>query len=138
VKKFAVLLLFIVAVVGCSKTNPLAPSAPSTPDLAGSWSGSITDNVAGRGTFHATINQTMYQVNGTWSTSYGKASDNRSGNLSGFLAGGVVMLSLATPNYECAYQFNPSTIQNKHLAGGYLITGTCNGSSQAGQLDISR
>jgi hypothetical protein len=80
----------ILALAGCEKSSPTAPSG----DLAGKWSGPIAGTAAGDGTVQLVLTQAGNGVAGTYTLTYTDTSKNQSGVAGGTLIGSSLTLTL--------------------------------------------
>lgn len=79
---------------GCGDDTPTETAATA---VAGGWSGSIEDDLAGNGTISLTLSQAGASVSGTWSMDFPEApSRNLAGSVSGILSGSTVTSTLST------------------------------------------
>ncbi len=133
------LAALVISLLGgaCRQSSPTAPgvSAP----LAGRWTGTIADGVAGSGTAVLTMQQVGVAVSGTWAATFADAGSSKSGSLSGTMVGLSVSLFLTpgTP-LTCA---RGGTLSGTHaltarladdrLAGDYVVF-TCDGTTTGG------
>lgn len=82
-RRLALALVLLPSIAGCDGGSPTAPSAAT---LEGTWSGSISDQVAGNGTAHVTFTpEAQHMVRGTWSASFSNGATS-----SGLVGGGPV------------------------------------------------
>lgn len=79
-RRLALVVAVIVSVAGCSGTaTPTSPTTSSVVSPAGSWSGAISDPVAGDGTAKLSLSdQAANYLTGTWSATF-KNGDSFSG-----------------------------------------------------------
>lgn len=99
IRRLVLVVVAILSVAGCDS----APTAPSAATLEGTWSGTISDPVAGNGTARVTLStEAQFQVRGTWSATFSNGA-----TASGLAGGGPVgvggyMLTLyADPPPSC-------------------------------------
>src|SRR5215831_10501831 len=70
------MLALVVGLLGCSSDNDPKP-------LTGTWTGTLQDSLAGRGTLVLNISQANRQLTGTWQSTFPDARNNNGGTLSG-------------------------------------------------------
>jgi hypothetical protein len=107
--------LVAVAVVGlilagCSAT------APSS--VAGTWTGSLVDALAGPATLQYTLSQSGSSLTGTWSSKFPAAANPVTGTLAGTLSGSTVTLILAINNSSCQESVT-GTVSGPTMTGTY-------------------
>ncbi len=109
-------LVLIGLTAGCSSSSPTAPSEIS---VAGNWSGTLSDSLAGTGRLAFTFAQSAAALSGTWSTTYSNPGYNNGGSLSGSVSGSSVTLTLtpSVPTY-CPYNVT-GTLSGSTLSGTY-------------------
>jgi hypothetical protein len=97
----------------CGSAKPTTPS-PSHP-LVGSWSGAIEDRNAGRGTLESTFGEVGpgFTIEGTWSATFGRRSDNN---------GGTLAVAVRVQPLQILFRCTPegSGAMNAELAGDRL------------------
>jgi hypothetical protein len=72
---WGIMLVWALILLGCS-SNPPRP-------LTGTWTGTIQDSVAGRGTLMLRLSQVEMQLTGTWQMTFPDAQHNNGGTLTG-------------------------------------------------------
>jgi hypothetical protein len=116
----AAFTIAIVALSACggSSSGTTTPTAASF-SIAGSWIGSVVDNIAGTGVVRATIDQSGSTVSGTWSATYQNAIDNNSGTFTGDVSGNTVKMTLrpSLPN-KCSFAVTATT-DGSSISGTY-------------------
>jgi hypothetical protein len=107
--------------IGCSNSM----TSPSAAAISGTWSGSITDSVAGPGSVRVTFAQSGSNLSGTWfSTFYQNPSNNNSGTVNGSVSGSSVS-ALLTPSVPgtCPFQVTATLDEGgHHMPGTYAAT----------------
>ena len=104
----------------------------SEPDIAGLYSGTIQDSVAGPGTVTATIVQDGADLTGTWQSLFNNPNNNNGGNLTGTIHDTSIILVLETSNpNNCPYDVTAILVSPVEISGNYAafncsraITGT--------------
>ncbi len=132
-RRFPLVLLVtsLVVAAGCGDDLRTAPSSL----LAGTWTGAMTDNVAGPGTLRLTLSESPGSVTGTWATTF-PAGDN-GGSLGGSVNGSSLTLVL-TPTSDpgsCSVQVF-ATINGDRITGTYTAL-DCSG-FVSGSIDLTR
>src|SRR4030095_577385 len=77
----------VVGILGCSSDNEPKP-------LTGTWTGTLQDSLAGRGSLVLNLSQTNRQVTGTWQSTFPDARNNNGGTLSGTGPGQGLMIKM--------------------------------------------
>ena len=96
------------ALVACGKSSPTAARAP-IPNIAGSWSGTVSVTPTLHGTLALTLTQTpagsgfpdyqsLNMLTGTWSTVFANTADNSSGIVAGTVASDSVIQITLQPS----------------------------------------
>src|SRR5712691_9257127 len=83
---WSIVLALTLALLGCSGDD--------APNLTGTWTGTIQDNLAGTGTVLFTFSQTGTNVNGTWQFTFPNPTNNNGGDLSGTAGDPAIALTL--------------------------------------------
>jgi len=135
------ILVVLLVNAGCGSATVTNPSSATAPmNLAGSWVGSTSSNVAGTGTVDATITQSGPALSGVWSVRYTNPIYNNNGTLSGSLLNNTVSLtlssSIATP---CPYSMTGTlgTAAGRPTITGTFTTVNC-AVPQSGAFTLSR
>ena len=123
-------LIFTVAVVACGRSA----TGGSTPNLAGSWSGTISSATAGNGTLSFSMTQRGLsllppgvgvegELTGTWSTTFANPASNGTGTLSGSVLGSDVSITF-TPNVPgtCPFTMTGTAAGASAINGTYVST----------------
>lgn len=76
----------------CSTDSPTA----AVSNVAGSWSGALTNTVVGNGTLTLTIVQSGNSLSGTYATTFPTSINNNSGNLTGTINGTQITATLSS------------------------------------------
>src|SRR5215831_13362630 len=108
-------------------------------DLTGTWTGTITDSVAGIGTLSLTITQTASQLSGTWQSTFADSANNTGGNLSGTVADSSTALLLAAAQPQaCSFTVavKRDNADTSHFTGTYVAVGCTR--AESGNLDVRR
>ncbi len=78
-KLLVALIGLSLVVAGCGGSSPTTPTAPSVTSVAGTWTGTTTDNIRGAGSIRVTIAQSVSSLSGTWASTFANASNNNGG-----------------------------------------------------------
>ncbi len=97
-------------------------TAPTPADIAGSWSGPLTDALQGSGTLSFSLAQTGDSVTGTWSIAYANPADDVSGLAAGDVSGSTISI-LLRPSNPLTCQFGPFQI-TATVTGPSAISGS--------------
>src|SRR5947209_8350287 len=84
----SLVIAVMLAILGCS--------GGEEPTLTGTWTGTITDNLAGVGSVLFTMTQTGGQLTGTWQSTFADPTNNNGGTLSGTISGNAIALTLTS------------------------------------------
>jgi hypothetical protein len=106
-------LLCLTAGLACG-----GDSTSPTANLTGNWSGTISSQLAGPGTFVLTFVESSSSLSGTWSTTFSNTANNNAGSLSGTASGSSVTLTL-TPSDPQSCPFHVTGVMS-----GTVISGT--------------
>ncbi len=92
-------LTVVIASPGCSESPTAATPVPPNGPRSGIWSGSVTDAANGQGSVRmdlkeAQIGTSQGLLNGTWNVTFADATKNTGGDVSGFVTGSAVQLTL--------------------------------------------
>jgi len=88
--------------------------------LTGTWTGTITDNLAGMGSLLLTISQTGGQLTGTWQATFTNSTNNNSGTLAGTVDGDAIALTLtSTQPQACSFTAVANRDGDDHFTGTY-------------------
>jgi hypothetical protein len=116
--------------VSCGSTMP---TAPTITNIAGTWTGPLTDNSAGPGTVTLTVSQSGVSLSGTWTITYQNTALNsalsmiggNSGALSGSINGSTVAEVLTpTRAQACLYEVT-ATANGSSIAGTWVFNQGC-------------
>ena len=110
-----VFIIAAAAVLAACKAK--SPTAPTPAEIAGSWSGPLTDALQGSGTLSFSLAQTGDSVTGTWSITFANPAADVSGLAAGDVSGSTISILLRPSN--------PPTCQY----GPFRITATVTGTS---------
>ena len=69
-------IMLVLVILGCSND-------PDPNNLTGTWTGTVQDSLAGRGTLLLTLSHVNTQLTGTWQITFPEAQINNGGTLSG-------------------------------------------------------
>jgi hypothetical protein len=95
---------------GCSA------AAPSS--VAGTWTGSLVDALAGPATLQFTLSESGSSLTGTWSNKFPAAANPVTGTLTGTFSGSTITLILAINNSSCQ-QSVAGTVSGSTMTGTY-------------------
>lgn len=120
---FAGILTFLAIGCGGNVRSPTAPSATSTPSVAGSWRGLGTSSVlSGTVNISATLNQTGGDVTGTYVCSPGSIQClQSSGSIRGTMSGTSLTAQIVFADTSSCGAFN-GTLSGSTLSGSYTCT----------------
>jgi hypothetical protein len=108
-------------------------------DLTGTWTGTMTDSVAGIGALSLTITQTAAQLSGTWKSTFADPTNNTGGSLSGTIADAstALVLTAAQPQ-ACSFTVavKRDNADTSHFTGTYVAFGCTR--TESGNLDVRR
>ena len=127
----SIVLAITLALLGCSGDDK--------PNLAGTWTGTIQDSVAGFGTLLLTISQTDTQLTGTWQSTFPNPTNNNGGTLSGTVGDPAIALVLATSRSQACSLTVAATLDednDNHFTGTYASFNCA--LAQSGSLDVRR
>jgi len=135
---------WIVVVVALAVLASCRSRTGPTDELAGPWTGSITDSVAGAGVMDVTIKRTGPALSGSWSATFTVSGERRTGTFSGTLVGATVatVFGYEPPMVCVGGETLPSTmaftgtLSANGLSGPY-VTLTCS-SARTGTIDLRR
>ncbi len=114
----SIALCLVAAGLAASSCGSTATSPSSTTaNLAGTWTGTLTDGISGTGNLKMVMTQSGISLTGTWEALYSVAAKNQTGSLTGTVSGSSVSLMLKPSS--------ASTCQGKIIA-------TASGSSFSG------
>jgi hypothetical protein len=129
-RKYAqsIMLALALALLGCGD---------GVPNLAGTWTGTIQDSLAGTGALLLTIGQRDTQLSGSWQSTFPDPANNNGGNLSGTVgdASIALVLSASRPG-ACSFTVAANRDDDRHFTGTYASF-NC-GRAQGGTLDVTR
>ncbi len=117
----------IGALIGCgNNSGPMTMQMPKPLSIAGNYSGSNSDSMAGAGTLTIDIVQAGMSVSGLWTFTYPHASLAAT-SFTGALSGQTLSLNIpATSFAPCAYSVN-AMVSGKQISGSYSSS-TCGNS----------
>jgi len=116
-----------------------SPTSPSAASISGTWSGSITDSVAGPGAVRVSFGQSGTSLSGTWSsTFFQNPSNNNAGTLSGNVNGSSVS-ALLTPTVpgNCPFQVTATANGSQTQMSGSYAAVSCS-ISVSGGLNLNK
>lgn len=124
----SLVLAVAVALCGCSGDEPT---------LTGTWTGTITDNLAGVGSLLLTIAQTGNQLTGTWHSTFADSTQNNGGALAGTVNGDTIALTLtAAQPPACSFTVAATRNDDDHFSGTYAAANCAR--VENGSLDVRR
>jgi hypothetical protein len=122
----------VLVLTGCGGDSGTSSTPP--PPFNGTWRGNAQDNVAGAGTFEATLAQTGTRVTGTWRIAFPAAGFENGGSLNGTASVNALQATLE-PSDPTTCPFNlTGNLAGTVLSGTYAAfncTGTITGSFSA-------
>ena len=125
----SLVLALALALLGCG--------GDSVPNLAGVWTGTLQDNIAGTGSILLTIGQHDTQLTGTWQSTFPDPSNNSSGDLSGTVNEPSLALVLSAANSkDCSFTVSAHIDDDHHFSGTYTPFNCSR--PQGGNLDVTR
>ena len=108
-------------------------------DLTGTWTGTITDSVAGIGALSLTITQTASQLTGTWQSTFADPTNTNGGSLSGSVAASSIALVLFAAQPQACELTVAVTRDNEavdHFTGTYVAFNCAR--AESGSLEATR
>jgi hypothetical protein len=126
-------VVFVVALSGCTSSNPAPTPTPSPPNLSGDYAGTMTDSVAGTGSAAGTLAQTGNTVGGT--IAFSPASGTLDPSLSLKVAtsdavSGAMVIDYPNNGPTCSYSVTGTYDANTGvLSGSYSAVTNCSGES---------
>ena len=108
-------------------------------DLTGTWTGTITDSVAGIGALSLTITQTASQLTGAWQSTFADPANTNGGSLSGSVAAASIALVLSAAQPQACALTVAVTRDNEaaeHLTGTYVAFNCAR--AESGSLEATR
>lgn len=119
-------------------TDVNAISAPEAAiPVAGHWSGTINDSVAGPGTLDLLINQSGKHIRGSFDASFSDSTEDQTGALKKGIVSKTGALSFTLkPNSQkaCSYTANAVLISSTEFTGNYAGNKFC--SNKFGSFDV--
>ena len=107
-----------------------------TPNIAGTYRGTVQDSVAGTGTIVTTIAQNDESLTGTFQTTFSNPANNNSGSVSGRINGSSVSL-VVTPSNPTSCPFNVTANVNGATIQGTYAAFNCS-RAVSGTLSLTR
>ena len=137
---WSITLILALVILGCSED-------PDPNRLTGTWTGTIQDSLAGRGTLLLNLSHVNTQLTGTWQSTFPDARNNTGGTLSGTastrLSGrpsDLVITMVWSPSQADACSFTvDATLDNNdedHFTGTYAPFNCAR--PESGSLDVAR
>jgi len=115
----------------------LGACGSDAPTLTGTWTGTITDNLAGTGSVLFTITETGNELTGTWQITFADPTNNNSGTLSGTIGGDAIALTLtAAQRQACSFTVAATRNDDHNFTGTYTASNCTR--VETGSLDVSR
>jgi len=94
-------------------------AAQSPANIAGSYSGTLTDSLAGGGSLSMSLTQNGIQLGGTYSSTYSNAAFNKIGPVYGFVSNSqVTIIGTPNPSNTCPF-FGVGTLSGTTISGTY-------------------
>jgi len=122
-------LTVLALTVGClaACTNSSLTAGP-TPNISGSWSGTIAGVQQGPGTIAFTLSQrglpllppgvgAEQELTGTWSTTFAFAGYDRSGTVAGTVSQSSVTVTLTPGTPDCSYAVSATLKDSTSMSG---------------------
>lgn len=108
--------IVVVWLAACGRTTE-----PTTADLSGSWSGTISSATSGAGTLGLTLSQSSNSLSGTWTATFSSAQYNNHGTLTGTVSGSSVSMVLtATGQAACPINVSGTLSGSTSISGSYV------------------
>ena len=128
------MLALAVGLLGCSSDNAPKP-------LTGTWTGTLQDSLAGRGTLVLNISQANRQLTGTWQSTFPDGRNNNGGTLSGTGPTQDLMITMvwsAAQPGACSFTVTALLDNNDedHVTGTYVPSNCAQ--PESGSLDVTR
>jgi hypothetical protein len=126
--------VFIIAAAAVlAACSAKSSTAPTPAEVAGSWSGPISDGLQGSGTLSLSLAQTGDSVTGTWSIAYANPVADIAGLAAGDVSGSTFFI-LLRPSNPSTCQFGPFQITatvtgTTAMSGSYSTVQCANGDS---------
>jgi hypothetical protein len=130
-RRVVLLVLTIALAVGCGYGT--TPSAP----LTGTWNGTLTDSVAGAGTFASTITESGSSLSGMYTDTFPNLpSANNSGTVSGTVNGSNVTLTTTPSSSLICGVTETGTLNaaNTQVSGTYASLTSCTATHTTGSF----
>lgn len=109
-----VVTIAIAAVlISCGSDASTAPGA----NIAGNWSGALTNSVVGDGSLTLTIVQSADSLSGTWATTFPTLVNNSSGSVAGSIHGTQITAKLASDNRSICSTEITATLNGVTISG---------------------
>jgi hypothetical protein len=127
-------LALVVGSLSCSSDNDPKP-------LTGTWTGTLQDSLAGRGTLVLHLSQAHRQLTGTWQSTFAEARNNNGGTLSGTGPARDLLITLVWSTAQpgaCSFTVTAMLDINDedHFTGTY-VPFNCT-QPESGSLDVAR
>jgi hypothetical protein len=104
-------------------------AAPSS--VAGTWSGTLVDSLAGPGTIQFTIDQSGGStLTGTYTIKFPAAANPVTGTLAGTLSGATVNVVLTPANASACLETFSASVSGSNMSGTYSYNAGCGGIDQ--------
>lgn len=124
-----IILTFAITVsCGSSTTSPSSP-------LSGTWTGTLTDSVAGAGTTQATITESGMTLTGTYTDTFPSLPiANNSGTLSGTVNGSSVSITTSPSSAVICAVLETGTLNaaSTQVTGTYASVSSCTATHTTG------
>jgi len=111
-----------MVVVGCGGDGG-GCSHPTS--IAGQWSGALSDNNCGNGSFAVTFAEDGCQLAGVWSSNFAIPACDELGTLRGDIDGTSVDVTLSPNGNGCSFDVNGVLNGANQISGNYVPRGDC-------------
>ncbi len=127
-------LALIVGLLSCSSDNAPKP-------LTGTWTGTLQDSLAGRGTLVLNLSQANRQVTGTWQSTFPDTRNTNGGTLSGTGPAQDLLITMIWSTAQpgaCSFTITAMLDNNDedHFTGTYVPFDCA--PPESGSLDVRR
>ena len=127
-------LALAVGILSCSNNNDPKP-------LTGTWTGTLQDSLAGRGTLVLNLSQANRQLTGTWQSTFPDGRNSNGGTLSGTGPAQDLLLTMVWSTAQpgaCSFTVTAMLDSNDedHFTGTYVPFNCAQ--PESGSLDVTR